>query len=68
MSVAGGGKLTVAGGLGLVGGGSADTQWLDHEFAEAGNPCRLRCITWALADQRPRLDVALVSCGAAIAR
>lgn len=41
MAFAAGGKLaaavTAAGGLGLIGGGYGDAEWLEREFAEAGN-------------------------------
>jgi len=57
MAFAAGGKLaaavTAAGGLGLIGGGYGDAEWLEREFAEAGN-ARVGCgfITWSLA-KRP---------------
>ena len=56
MGFVAGGKLaaavTAAGGLGLIGGGYGDADWLDREFAEAGN-ARVGCgfITWSLARQ-----------------
>lgn len=59
MALAGGGALaaavTNAGGLGLIGGGYGDGDWLEEQFAAAGN-IRVGCgfITWALA-QRPHL-------------
>ena len=59
MGFAAGGKLaaavTAAGGLGIIGGGYGDADWLDREFAEAGN-ARIGCgfITWSLAN-RPEL-------------
>jgi nitronate monooxygenase len=39
--------VTAAGGLGLIGGGYGDAEWLDQEFAAAGN-ARVGCgfITW----------------------
>jgi nitronate monooxygenase len=41
MAFAAGGKLaaavTTAGGLGLIGGGYGDAEWLEREFAEARN-------------------------------
>jgi len=49
-----GGRLAAAvsnaGGLGLIGGGRADAEWLEREFAAAGNQ-RVGCgfITWGLA-------------------
>lgn len=56
MGFAAGGKLaaavTAAGGLGIIGGGYGDADWLDREFAAAGN-ARVGCgfITWSLAKQ-----------------
>ena len=49
-----------AGGLGLIGGGYGDAQWLTREFAAAGN-ARVGCgfITWSLAQKPELLDVAL---------
>jgi nitronate monooxygenase len=57
-SVAGGalaGAVTAAGGLGLIGGGYGDAEWLEREFAAVGNH-RVGCgfITWSLA-RRPEL-------------
>lgn len=59
MAFAAGGKLaaavTAAGGLGLIGGGYGDAEWLEREFAAARNT-RVGCgfITWSLA-KRPVL-------------
>jgi nitronate monooxygenase len=56
MGFAAGGKLaaavTAAGGLGIIGGGYGDADWLDREFGAAGN-ARVGCgfITWSLARQ-----------------
>jgi nitronate monooxygenase len=52
--------ISAAGGLGLIGGGYADAQWLDREFAAAGNQ-RIGCgfITWAMARRPAALDEAL---------
>ena len=56
MGFVAGGKLaaavTAAGGLGMIGGGYGDADWLDQEFAAAGNT-RVGCgfITWSLAKQ-----------------
>lgn len=56
MGFVAGGKLaaavTAAGGLGIIGGGYGDADWLDGEFAAAGN-ARVGCgfITWSLAKQ-----------------
>jgi nitronate monooxygenase len=71
MAFAAGGKLaaavTAAGGLGLIGGGYGDAQWLEREFATAGN-ARVGCgfITWSLAKQPHLLDRALARAPAAI--
>jgi nitronate monooxygenase len=54
MGTAAGGRLaaavTEAGGLGLIGGGYGNAEWLAREFAAAGN-ARVGCglITWSLA-------------------
>ena len=59
MGLAAGGRLAAAvseaGGLGLIGGGYGDTEWLEREFAAAGS-ARVGCgfITWSLA-QKPHL-------------
>lgn len=56
MALAAGGALaaavTRAGGLGLIGGGYGDGDWLEGQFAAAGNT-RVGCgfITWSLAKQ-----------------
>ncbi|WP_433519282.1 NAD(P)H-dependent flavin oxidoreductase [Nonomuraea sp. CA-143628] len=52
--------VTDAGGLGLIGGGYGDRDWLRREFAEAGDT-RVGCgfITWSLADRPELLDIAL---------
>lgn len=61
MRFVAGGKLaaavTAAGGLGIIGGGYGDADWLDREFAAAGN-ARVGCgfITWSLARQPELLD------------
>lgn len=61
MGVIGGGRLAAAvshaGGLGLIGGGYGDPDWLDREFAAAGN-ARVGCgfITWALGERPALLD------------
>jgi nitronate monooxygenase len=49
-----------AGGLGLLGGGYGDGDWLDGAFAAAGN-ARIGCgfITWSLAKRPQLLDRAL---------
>ena len=64
--VRGRGKLaaavTAAGGLGIIGGGYGDADWLDREFAAAGNS-RVGCgfITWSLAKQ-PELSSRARAC------
>jgi nitronate monooxygenase len=64
MGSASGGALaaavSAAGGLGIVGGGYPDPDWLEREFARAGNH-RIGCgfITWALARAPAALDLAL---------
>ncbi|SLN24005.1 Nitronate monooxygenase [Roseovarius litorisediminis] len=64
MAFAAGGKLaaavTQAGGLGLIGGGYGDTDWMERQFGRAGN-ARVGCgfITWKLAEQPQLLDLAL---------
>lgn len=61
MALAGGGRLaaavTAAGGLGLIGGGYGQAEWLDAQFEAAGNQ-RIGCgfITWSLAKQPALLD------------
>lgn len=66
-----GGKLaaavTHAGGLGLIGGGYGDSDWLDREFAEVGN-ARVGCgfITWSLAKKPELLDQVLEKSPAAL--
>lgn len=64
MAFAAGGNLaaavTAAGGLGLIGGGYGDAEWLEREFSAAGN-ARVGCgfITWSLAKRPDLLDMAL---------
>lgn len=71
MGFVSGGKLaaavTAAGGLGLIGGGYGDAEWLEREFAAAGN-MRVGCgfITWSLARQPELLDRVLAYSPAAI--
>jgi nitronate monooxygenase len=59
--------VSKAGGLGLIGGGYGDGDWLQREFAAAGNT-RIGCgfITWSLAKQPQLLDRALDHAPAAI--
>jgi len=71
MAFAAGGRMasavTTAGGLGLIGGGYGDADWLEHEFAEARNT-RVGCgfITWSLARRPHLLDLVLVHAPAAV--
>jgi nitronate monooxygenase len=71
MAFAAGGKLaaavTAAGGLGIIGGGYGEPDWLDREFAAAGN-ARVGCgfITWSLASHPHVLDSVLAHAPAAI--
>lgn len=64
MAFAAGGKLAAAvsgaGGLGLIGGGYGNTEWLQREFAVAGRS-RIGCgfITWSLAKNSALLDLTL---------
>ena len=61
------GAVSRAGGLGLIGGGYGDADWLQREFAEAGNE-RVGCgfITWSLARNPILLDQVLARSPAAI--
>lgn len=54
------GAVSQAGGLGLLGGGYGDGEWIEREWAVAGN-ARIGCgfITWSLANQPGLLDAAL---------
>jgi nitronate monooxygenase len=71
MGFVAGGKLaaavTAAGGLGLIGGGYGDAEWLEREFAAAGN-ARVGCgfITWSLRKQPHLLDLVLAHAPAAV--
>jgi len=61
MGATAGGQLaravSQAGGLGLIGGGSGDAEWLAREFAQVGDtPVGCGFITWALAGQPHLLD------------
>ena len=64
MDLIAGGKLAAAvsqaGGLGLLGGGYGDGDWLSREWDRAGN-ARIGCgfITWSLAKNPQLLDKAL---------
>lgn len=65
MAFAAGGALasavTQAGGLGFIGGGYGDAEWLKREFSNAGNT-HVGCgfITWCLKEQPALLTQALV--------
>ncbi|MEC9433727.1 MAG: nitronate monooxygenase [Pseudomonadota bacterium] len=64
MALAAGGRLAAAvsraGGLGLIGGGYGDADWLEREYAEAGNEgVGVGFITWSLANAPALLDAAL---------
>lgn len=71
MALVSGGRLaaavTGAGGLGLLGGGYGDPEWLQREFDNA-NSARIGCgfITWSLAGNPRALDLALAHQPAAI--
>jgi nitronate monooxygenase len=59
--------VSAAGGLGLIGGGYAEAEWLKREFAAASNQ-RIGCgfITWAMARRPAALDEALCHAPAAV--
>lgn len=64
MAFAGGGALAAAvsraGGLGLIGGGYCDAEWIEAQCAAAGNqPVGIGFITWVLAQNPDLLSVAL---------
>ena len=64
MALAAGGRLAAsvaaAGGLGLIGGGYGDPEWLDAELDAAGNaPVGCGFITWSLARRPALLERAL---------
>jgi nitronate monooxygenase len=71
MDLVSGGRLAAAvsqaGGLGLLGGGYGDGDWIDREWARAGNS-RIGCgfITWSLANRPQVLERALAHRPAAI--
>jgi nitronate monooxygenase len=71
MDVVSGGRLaaavTQAGGLGLLGGGYGDGDWIEREWVRAGN-ARIGCgfITWALAKRPELLDGVLAHRPAAV--
>lgn len=54
------GAVSAAGGLGLIGGGYGDSDWLAQEFARTGNqPVGCGFITWSLTRNPGLLDQAL---------
>jgi nitronate monooxygenase len=61
------GAVSAAGGLGLIGGGYGDAEWLERQFVAAGNH-RIGCgfITWSLAKRPELLDLALARRPAAL--
>jgi len=71
MNVFTGGKLAAAvsnaGGLGIIGGGYGDADWLEQQFAAAGN-ARVGCgfITWSMARDPKLLDQVLAKQPAAL--
>jgi nitronate monooxygenase len=71
MGFVAGGRLaaavTAGGGLGLIGGGYGDGEWIEREFAAAGN-ARVGCgfITWSLRKQPHLLDLVLAHAPAAV--
>jgi nitronate monooxygenase len=71
MDVISGGKLAAAvshaGGLGLLGGGYGEADWIDHQWTLAGN-ARIGCgfITWRLAEHPEVLDTVLAHQPAAV--
>jgi nitronate monooxygenase len=71
MGVMAGGKLAAAvsnaGGLGIIGGGYGDADWLEQQFAAAGN-ARVGCgfITWSMAQNPKLLDQVLAKNPAAL--
>lgn len=71
MATVSGGALaaavTTAGGLGLIGGGYGDRDWIERELRAAGNVrVGVGFITWRLADRPELLDLALEHAPAAI--
>jgi len=71
MDIVSGGRLAAAvshaGGLGLIGGGYGDGDWIEREWANTGN-ARVGCgfITWSLARRPELLEGVLVHQPAAI--
>jgi nitronate monooxygenase len=71
MGVIAGGRLAAAvsnaGGLGIIGGGYGDADWLERQFAAAGS-ARVGCgfITWSMARDPTLLDQVLAKQPAAL--
>ena len=71
MNIIAGGKLAAAvsnaGGFGIIGGGYGDADWLEQQFATAGN-ARVGCgfITWSMAKNPELLDQVLARRPAAL--
>src|SRR5690242_17674072 len=71
MDLVSGGRLAAAvshaGGLGLLGGGYGNGEWVEREWTRAGN-ARIGCgfITWSLAKHPELLDRVLVHQPAAV--
>jgi nitronate monooxygenase len=71
MNVFAGGKLAAAvsnaGGLGIIGGGYGDADWLEQQYAAAGN-ARVGCgfITWSMARDPKLLEQVLAKQPAAL--
>jgi nitronate monooxygenase len=63
MSLVASGRLaaavSLAGGLGLIGGGYGDAGWLEREFASANARVGCGFITWSLARRPDLIDLAL---------
>ncbi len=71
MAGVSGGQLAAAvshaGGLGLIGGGYGDADWIEQEIASAGNArVGVGFITWSLARQPQLLDLALAHAPASV--
>ena len=59
--------VSAAGGLGLIGGGYGDPDWIEREFAAAGNQrVGIGFITWSLSKKPELLDRALTHQPAAL--
>ncbi len=71
MAVMSGGRLSAAvsnaGGLGIIGGGYGDAEWLEQQFKAAGN-ARVGCgfITWSMARNPQLLELVLAKRPAAV--